>query len=106
MRSNMAQSRLANYHEGSGNVAIRALSFAEADSIRERFESLNPWRNTLKTPFLKLEKENFDSNGNRQQLNGYDISAKLYYLFNLDGNRLIVRKPSGLPVHLYGRPLD
>jgi len=65
------------------------------DSIRERFERLNPWRKTLKTPFLKLEKENFDANGNRQQLNFYGISAKLYCLFNLNGNSLLVRKPSG-----------
>lgn len=87
--------KLANYQAGSGNAAIRALSFAEVDSIRERFESLNPWRKTLKTPFLRLEKENFDSNGERQQLNFYGISAKLYCLFNLDRNRLLVRKPSG-----------
>jgi hypothetical protein len=86
---------LANYHQGSGDAAIRALSFAEVDSIRERFEPINPWRKTLKTPFLKLEKENFDTNGNRQQLNFYGISAKLYCLFNLEGNRLLVRKPSG-----------
>jgi hypothetical protein len=87
--------RFATYEARSGNAAIRALSFAEVDTIRERFEPLNPWRKTLKTPFLRLEKENFDSNGNRQQLNFYGISAKLYCLFNLDGNRLLVRKPSG-----------
>jgi len=89
------QYRLPNYHAGSGNAAIRALSFAEVNSIRERFELLSPWRKALKTPFLKLEKENFDSNGDRQQLNFYGISAKLYCLFNVDGNRLVVRKPSG-----------
>jgi hypothetical protein len=87
--------RLANYQAGSGNAAIRALSFAEVDGIRKRFESLNPWRKTLKTPFLKLEKENFDPNGERHQLFAYCVSAKLYCLFNLDGNRLLVRKPSG-----------
>jgi hypothetical protein len=87
--------RLANYQAGSRNAAVWALSWAEVDRIRERFEALNPWRKTLKTPFLKLEKENFDANGNRQQLNFYGISAKLYCLFNLDGNRLLVRKPSG-----------
>jgi hypothetical protein len=85
--------RLANYREGSGNAAIWALSFAEVDRIRKRFESLSPWRKALKTPFLKLEKENFDAKGNRQQLNFYGISAKLYSLFNLEGNRLLVRKP-------------
>jgi hypothetical protein len=87
--------RLENYHEGSGNDAIWELSFAQVDSIRERFERLSPWRKTLKTPFLKLEKENCDANGNRQQLNFYGVSAKLYCLFNLDGNQLLVRKPSG-----------
>jgi len=87
--------RLANYQEGSGNDAIRALSFAEVDSIRERFEPLNTWRKTPRTPFLKLEKENFDSNNERHQLFAYCVSAKLYCQFNLDGNRLLVRKPSG-----------
>ena len=78
-----------------GNAAIRALSFAQVESIRQRFERLSPWRKKLKTPFLKLEKENFDANGNPQQLNFYGISAKLYCLFNLEGNKLLVRKPSG-----------
>ena len=87
--------RLARYQEGSGNDAIRALSWTQVDSIRERFESLNPWRKTLKAPFLKLENENFDADGNRQQLYFYGISAKLYCLFNLEGSRLLVRKPSG-----------
>lgn len=87
--------RLKNYHEGSGNGAIWALSFAQVESIRRRFEALNPWGKTLKTLFLKLEKENFDANGNRQQLMFYGISAKLYCLFNLAGNKLLVRKPSG-----------
>ena len=87
--------KLANYQVGTGNAGIRALSFAQVDSIRKRFEPLNPWRKTLKTPFLKLEKENFDTHGNRQQLNFYGISAKLYCLFNLEGNKLLVRKPSG-----------
>jgi hypothetical protein len=58
-------------------------------------EALNPWRDTLNTPFLKLEKENFASNGERHQLYAYCVSSKLYCLFNLDGNKLLVRKPSG-----------
>ncbi len=87
--------RLENYRVPSGHAVIRALSWAEVDSIRERFEALNPWRDALKTPFLKLEKENFISDGERHQLYAYCVSAKLYCLFNLDGNRLLVRKPSG-----------
>ncbi len=49
----------------------------------------------LGVPFLRLEKENFDTDGERQQLYGYFISAKLYCLFNLEENRLLIRKPSG-----------
>ena len=58
-------------------------------------ENLSPWSKTLKTPFLKFEKENFGANGGRKQLFEYCISAKLYYQFNLEGDRLLVRKPSG-----------
>jgi hypothetical protein len=84
--------RLENYHVPSGHAAIRALSWAEVDLIRAQFEGFNPWRDT---PFLKLEKENFGSDGERRQLYAYCVSAKLYCLFNLDGNRLLIRKPSG-----------
>jgi hypothetical protein len=87
--------RLKNYRVPSGNAPIRALSFAEVDRIRKRFESLNPWRDTLRVRFLKLEDENFASDGKRHQLYAYCISAKLYCLYNLDGERLLVRKPSG-----------
>jgi hypothetical protein len=74
---------------------VWALSFADVDRIRDKFESLNPWRDSLKAPFLKLEKENFGQDGERQQLYAYCISAKLYCLYNLEGDRLLVRKPSG-----------
>jgi len=87
--------RLEKYHAPSGNAAIKALSRAEVDRIRERFEALNPWRDTLNTPFLKLEKQNFALDGQRHQLYAYCVSSKLYSLFNLDVNRLLVRKPSG-----------
>jgi hypothetical protein len=79
----------------SGNAAIYALSWAEVDQLRGRFEGLNPWPDTLRAPFLKQEKENFASDGERHQLYAYCIAAKLYCLFNLDGNRLLIRKPSG-----------
>ncbi len=87
--------RLDEYHLASGHTAVRALSWAEVDQIREQFESLNPWRETLNTPFLKLEKENLAANGERRQLYAYCIAAKLYCLFNLDENGLVIRKPSG-----------
>ncbi len=87
--------RLKNYRVSSGPAAIRALSFAEVNRIREQFEPLNPWRGTLKVPFLKLEEENFTWDGERHQLYAYCLSAKLYCLFSRDGNTLLVRKPSG-----------
>jgi hypothetical protein len=87
--------RLEEYRVSSGHAAIRALSSAEVDRIRDRFEALNPWRDKLKAPFLKLEKENLASDGEPHQLYAYCLSAKLYCLFNLDGNRLLIRKPSG-----------
>src|SRR6516162_3282187 len=37
----------------------------------ERFEALSPWRDTPKTPLLKLEKENFASDGDCHQLYAY-----------------------------------
>jgi hypothetical protein len=87
--------RLAHYQAPSGNSAIRALSWVEVDRIRERFETLNPWRNTLTVPFLRLGEENFAPDGERHQLYAYCISAKLYCQFNLDRDRLLIRKPSG-----------
>ena len=88
--------RLEKSHAAGGNAApMRALSWAEIDNIRERFEALNPWRDRLKAPFLKLEKENVAPDAERHQLYAYCVSAKLYCLYNLDGGRLLVRKPSG-----------
>jgi hypothetical protein len=66
------------------------------ERIRDQFETLNPWRDSAKTSFLKLENENFaSSSGERHQLYAYCISAKLYCLFNFDGGGLLIRKPSG-----------
>jgi hypothetical protein len=87
--------RLKKYKVPSGHAAIRALSLADVDNIRGRFEALNPWRDTVKAPFLKLEKENFGEDGERRQLYAYCVSAKLYCLFNRDGKKLLIRKPSG-----------
>jgi hypothetical protein len=83
--------RLKDYQLPSGNTAIRALSFSQVKALREQFEQLNPWRDS---PFLKLEKEN-SSNGERGHLYAYCISAKLYCLFNLNNDGLLIRKPSG-----------
>jgi hypothetical protein len=87
--------RLDRHEPPGGNAAIRALSWDQVAALRERFEPLSPWRDTLGVPFLKLEKENFGLDGERRQLYTYCISAKLYCLFNRDGDTLLIRKPSG-----------
>ncbi len=87
--------RVEKFQMPSGHAAVKALSYAAVDQIRDRFEAINPWRNNLKVPFLKLEKENFALDGERRQLYAYCISAKLYCQYNLEGNQLLVRKPSG-----------
>lgn len=84
--------RLQKYRMGTGHDAVRALPFADVDLLRNKFEPLNLGRNA---PFLKLEKENFGPDGERQQLYAYCISAKLYCLYNLQEHQLLVRKPSG-----------
>jgi len=84
--------------QSGGTVLVVAWNavecFAVQPPLRLRHKH-NPWRDTLKTPFLKLEDENFASDGESHQLYAYCISAKLYCLYNLDGGRLLVRKPSG-----------
>ncbi len=87
--------RIEEFQLPSGHAAIKALSHADVDRLRDRFEAINPWRSTLNVPFLKLEKENFALDGQRQQLYAYCIAAKFYCLYNLEQNNLVVRKPSG-----------
>ncbi len=87
--------RVEKFQLPSRHAAVKALSHDEVDRIRNLFETLNPWRSTLNVPFLKLEKENFALDGQRQQLYAYCIAAKLYCLYNLEENKLLVRKPSG-----------
>ena len=66
------------------------------NALRERFEPLNPWRDALGVPFLKLEKENFGMDGEREQLYTYCISTKLYCLYNLDGEKLLSENPPAM----------
>ena len=77
-----------------GRPGVRALSWAEVDAIRARFESLNPYdRDIVPGSVLKIEKENFDANRKQRQLFIYGISAKRYALFvrEPDGSIVIVK---------------
>jgi len=87
--------KIEKFEMPGGHAAVKALSYAAVDQIRNRFEAINPWRSTLNVSFLKLEKENFALDGQRQQLYAYCIAAKLYCLYNLEGGNLVIRKPSG-----------
>src|SRR5579864_268575 len=77
-----------------GREAVRAMSWAEAERIRQRFNALNPYDCNTVPDLLKLEKENFDLvTGRQRQLWCYAISAKRYALLNLDEHgRPILRK--------------
>jgi hypothetical protein len=60
----------------------------EVEDIRQRFQALNPYRDG---ELLKLEDENY-VDGERQQLYAYAIASKAYALFNIDGDRVTIRK--------------
>jgi hypothetical protein len=78
-----------------GQEAVRALSWANVETIREMFGALNPYdQATVPGSILELEKENFDeATGEQRQLYCYAISAKRYALFNTDEDGIpILRK--------------
>jgi len=66
--------------------AIRALSWAEVETIRERFARLNPYDpDRIPGSVLKLEEVNLDPHGNQREVRCLAISAKRYCLFTVDG---------------------
>jgi hypothetical protein len=78
-----------------GREAIKALSWAEVERIRDKFIALSPYdKNAVAGSILKLEKVNFDPRTKkRRQLFCYTISAKRYALFLYDPNgRAVLRE--------------
>jgi hypothetical protein len=76
-----------------GSESIRILSWAEVQSIVDRFAELNPYnREFVPGSILNLTDANFDVAGNQQPLYGLSISAKRYVLWHYDakGNIVIV----------------
>lgn len=91
-----------------GTQAVKALSWAEVDEIRDRFEQLHPYnRSLVKADLLELEKDNFDTeSGERVELYCYAISAKRYPLYRLvNGAVQIVRASEHGLGHLLS-PID
>jgi hypothetical protein len=79
--------------------AVRALTFAQIESIRARFDALNPYQTGSVSDVLKVEAVN-----DGPQLFAFAISAKRYALFNLDeAGRPVIRKASE---HGLGHLLD
>ena len=78
----------------NGKPVIRPLSWAQVDSIAERFAALSPYdRSAIPGSILKIEDDNFDpETGRQRQLWCLAISAKRYTLF--------VRDPIGEPALL------
>ena len=61
---------------------VTALSWGTVDEIVARFAALNPYdQSIVPGSVLEIEKENFDSNGDRLELWCWSISAKRYALF-------------------------
>jgi hypothetical protein len=64
-------------------AAVRALSWAQVEAIRQCFARLNPYA-TIPDSVLKLEEVNLDDAGRQHAVWCYAISAKRYCLYTLD----------------------
>ena len=73
-----------------GAEAVRALSWAEVEDMRKRFEALNPFADR---DLLKLEPENFGPDGERRQLHALAVSGGrvLVYTYR-DGRPVVVKR--------------
>jgi hypothetical protein len=76
-----------------GREAIKALSWAQVETIRQRFAALSPYSEGQS--ILRLEDTNLDKMGRRRQLYAYAISAKRYVLYNRASDATtVIRKAS------------
>ncbi len=91
-----------------GQPAIQALSWADVDTIVERFAALNPYdRSIVPGSVLEVEDVNRDSeSGTRRQLWCYAISAKRYALFTRDAGGMPVVVDDGYSEHGLGHLLN
>jgi hypothetical protein len=72
-----------------GAEAVRALTWAEVDELRQRFEKLNPLTGR---DLLKLEPENFGPDGKRRQLHAIAVSGGRTLVFAHAGWRPVAVK--------------
>jgi hypothetical protein len=64
-----------------GAPPVRALSWSEVETILNGFDSLSPYNRELVPHLLRLTDENYDEDGDQQQLFGFSIAAKRYALY-------------------------
>jgi len=83
------------HNMADGREAIYALSWEEVRTkVVEPLQALNPYHGDAgKESVLKIEKENFASDGKQRQLFAYGVSSKRYCMFveNEHGEREIVK---------------
>ena len=81
------ETRGGDFYEGGSAEPVYALSWAEVEGIADRFELLNPFdRALLPGSPLRVQRVNFDDNGQQIPLNALFISAKRYALARPDGS--------------------
>ena len=64
-----------------GAEPINAVTWAQVDQIRNRFDSLTPYDRKIVPNLLRLTDDNFDKNGKVRQLFGLSIAAKRYAIY-------------------------
>ena len=64
-----------------GGPPVEALSWSDVDSIVSQLDSLSPYNRDIVPHLLRLTDENYNTNGDQQQLFGYSIAAKRYALY-------------------------
>jgi hypothetical protein len=93
-----------------GIEACRALSWAEVEEIRARFESLNPYdRDLIPGSILDLEEENCSVGAHgpeREQLWAYVIASKRYVLYAMYDGLPTIKKASEHGLGNYLPPAD
>jgi hypothetical protein len=87
-----------------GREAIRALSWADVDQLRERFSALNPYGDA--SGILEIEDINFTEDVEQRQLWCYAVAAKRYALFTRDGDSVSVQKGTEHGLGAYLSPIN
>jgi len=64
-----------------GAEPINAITWAQVDQIRDRFDSLTPYDRKIMPHLLRLTDDNYDENGDVRQLFGLSIAAKRYVIY-------------------------